>query len=402
MGRIPALLLLVSSIPVLVLAVAALTGIGLHQNLSALQSLLVAATLALLPALGLASLFGAGTASHGGAMWGWSLAVLLTLPAYHPGQRESATAEGLLLITAPLGDRAALSIAEAGRGAIGWLGREAPRPQAAISIEEGRKLLVSEPMEAEQAPDEMHEAPSEPLAQQRERRRKPLPLAIPYEGDATSLRIPVAVDGPEYGEELTMIFDTGATLSTLNRHTLDLLEIPVPVDAPRIRLNTAAGEIEVDLVLADAVWLGNEAVEWVTIAVCEPCARDGVAGLLGLNVSGQFHVSIDHDSRLIELRPRGQRTNRKIDVAPWLHLRSQLAQWNDGRIEVEIEAHNRAHQEIRSAILEVECADERFAVRLYGIPAESSIRETASLARGSDCSQYRIHTFAADWLQNRF
>jgi len=403
-ARIPVLLLLAGAALPLLLAVAALTGIGLLQNLSALQSLLVAAALALLPALGLASLLGAGTAAHAWSIWGWSLAVLLILPAYHPGERESATTEGLLLMAAPLGESAALAIAETGRSAIGWLGREVPRPQAAIPLEDERELLMSEPVEMQPppSPETIEDEPPEVLAEQHEPRREPLPLAIPYEGDATSLRIPVAVDGPEYGEELTMIFDTGATLTTLNRHTLDLLEIPVPSDAPRIQLNTAAGEIEAELVLVEGVWLGNEVVEWVTIAVCEPCARDGVAGLLGLNVSGQFRVSIDHDAQVIELRPRTGRTNRKIDVGPWLGLRSQLTQWSDGRIEVDIEASNRARQEIRSAVLEIECADERFAVRLYGIPAETSIHESASLARGSDCSRYHIRTFAADWLLDRF
>jgi hypothetical protein len=402
-SRVPALLLLAGASLPLLLTVAALTGIGLHQNLSALQSVLVAVALALLPALGIASLLGAGTAAHAWAIWGWSLAVLIILPAYHPGEREAATAEGMLLITSPLGDNAALALAETGRSAIAWLGRETPRPQAAVSLTDERKLLMSEPAENPLPPREsMEDAPPQVLAQGHEPRRDPLPLAIPYEGDAATLRIPVAIDGPEYGEELRMIFDTGATLTTLNRHTLDLLDIPIPRNAPRIQLNTAAGEIEAQLVLVDAVWLGNEVVEWVTIAVCEPCGRDGVAGLLGLNVSGQFHVSIDHDAEVIELRPRTGRTNRKIDVAPWLNLRSQLTQWNDGRIEVEIEASNLALQEIRSAVLEVECANERFAVRLKSIPAQSSVHETASLARGSDCSRYHVHTFAADWLQNRF
>ena len=67
------------------------------------------------------------------------------------------------------------------------------------------------------------------------------------------------MDGPEYGEELTMIFDTGATLTTLNRRTLDLLEIPLPAATPRLRLHTAAGEIEAPPVLPDAASPGHAA-----------------------------------------------------------------------------------------------------------------------------------------------
>ena len=71
-SRIPGLLLLACSLAPLLLALAALTGVGLHQNLSTLQSLLVGLALIALPSLGLASLFGSGTAAHGWAFIAWS------------------------------------------------------------------------------------------------------------------------------------------------------------------------------------------------------------------------------------------------------------------------------------------------------------------------------------------
>ena len=86
---------------------------------------------------------------------------------------------------------------------------------------------------------------------------------LPYAEDHRALLVTVAVDGEELTSDLEMIFDTGATFTTLSWAAMDTLEIHVPRDAPMAKLQTANGQIEAPLALVDAVWLGEEVVEWV-------------------------------------------------------------------------------------------------------------------------------------------
>ena len=214
--------------------------------------------------------------------------------------------------------------------------------------------------------------------------------------------IPVHIDGPEFGQQLQFIFDTGATLTTLTRDALDALDIQLDDGAPTILLRTAAGEMEARFALVDAVWLDEEVVEWVTVAVCESCASPTTAGLLGLNVSSHFRVSIDHESEQLEFVPRRGRRNRKLDIQPWLDLSSVLRRWDDGRLELTIEVENRSRQGIRSSVLEVKCSEESFTIRLDPIPAFGSVSQVASLPRNSPCENFEIRPLAASWETDRF
>jgi len=225
---------------------------------------------------------------------------------------------------------------------------------------------------------------------------------IGYEGRGETLQVKAFVDGPRYGEEFSMIFDTGATYTTLNREALEVLEIEVPRDAPVAKLRTASGEIEAPLVLVDAVWLGDAVVEWVTIAVCEPCATEEVVGLLGLNVSSQFQVALDHDHRQIELRALDREEDRRLDVARWLELRSRLLSWGDGRLEVEVEGENRSRVAIREFAAEINCPDGRFEVIVDGVDGGEKASRKMALPRGIDCSQYTLDLRRAAWQLNRF
>ena len=92
------------------------------------------------------------------------------------------------------------------------------------------------------------------------------------------MRVAAFFDGPRYGEEFQMIFDTGATYTTLDRASLEQLELEISRHAPHATLRTANGEVDAPLVLVDAVWLGDAVVEWVTVAVCDLCAGEGVSG----------------------------------------------------------------------------------------------------------------------------
>ncbi len=382
-------LLGITAVPIVLLAISALTGIGLARNLASFPAVAAAVALVLLPIVGLASLIGAGSrvAELAGAAWFWSLAVLLTMPFYFPGERSLASSAGLDLLASPIGDAGRDQVLAFGDTLVDLLGAEPERTPFADELP-GAAAEAARAADAARRVRELREAQGD--------------VVIPYQGRGESMQVAAFFDGARYGEEFSMIFDTGATYTTLNREALGLLEIEVPRDAPIAVLRTANGEIEAPLVLVDAVWLGDAVVEWVTVAVCEPCATDEVAGLLGLNVSGQFQVALDHDHRQIELGALGRGENRKLDVVQWLTLRSRLLRWRDGRLEVEVTGENRARVGIREFSAQIACPGGRFEVAVDGVPRQESVSRKMALPRGTDCSEYTLELREATWERSRF
>ena len=167
-------------------------------------------------------------------------------------------------------------------------------------------------------------------------------------------------------------------------------------------LQTAGGLIEADLVLVDAIWLGSEGVEWITVAVCDSCASPPAAGLLGLNVSQRFQVSINHDRQAIALRRRRGADDRSLDIRNWIQIRSEAQEAWNGRVDVELTVFNSSRQEIESAVVHLECTGAGFAIQVDAIPPHGEASTQAELPRGTDCRQQEIELSRANWKLDRF
>jgi len=212
----------------------------------------------------------------------------------------------------------------------------------------------------------------------------------------------VDFDGPVIGEQFEMILDTGATLTTLDHASLSRLGVEVGADAPWIRLRTANGMIDAPLVLLDAVWLGGEPVEWVTVAVCDSCANPPIAGLLGLNVTGRFRVSLDHDRQRVELAPRRRAGGSALDVGQWLEVRSRAVRRPTGAVDLALTAANRSARDIEEAVVNLSCGEQTFAIQVDDIPARDERTTEISLPRGTDCSEQSVTVSRGRFLLDRF
>lgn len=351
-------------------ALAALIGLGVVRELAALQVGLAAALLTLLPMAGLWALGGRSAWAALAAQWSWSILLLLGLPGFFPGEVPGAIGTGFAVLAAPAGP--ALTARAA------WFGERVARP--VVSAPQGEAPAP----EAERAlPDCLPAAA--PIAGDQ--------VALPYEGQGHSLAIPV-----QFGDvELPMLFDTGASVTTLDAKSLRRLGIAVPPDAPEITLRTANGERTTKLVMLPKVWVGGLPVEGVTVGVCEECADERTSGLLGLNVSSQFLVTVDTARREVVFQARDGGTDRLIDVAPWLDVRATATLYPDTRVEVEVTAENRADRLVAQATVGLACGEDRFVVRLADIAPGASAVGTANLPRGTDCQDYRVSIDHASW-----
>ena len=197
-----------------------------------------------------------------------------------------------------------------------------------------------------------------------------------------------------------MIFDTGATFTTVTPEALEKIDVRVPADAPRVALNTAGGQIDAPLVLLDAVWLGDVPVEWVTVAACPSCAAPGGAGLLGLNVSSQFRVEIDYDRKRIHLEPSPG--DRRHDIRRWLELKARGQNIVGERLDFDVTVANRAPRAIASATVEIDCGETGAAVEVRDIPAKGEQTAGVSLPADTVCPSFRLDLLSARWVLDRF
>jgi len=374
----------------LMLGVAGITGLGILRQVPLGLATLTGLALTLLPPLGLAHL---GLRHPTGLVWLWTALMLASLPLYFPGERDAAIGKGLGELSAFLGSEPSRKIATAGVALVRLLGDD-PKPAVAQPLDP----LASNPAD----PARSFPAPDPPNLEPIESGKDLDEVELAYRGDAHSLRVEVEIDGPEIGEAFAMLFDTGATFTTLNYASLQAIGVSIGNDAPRVTMQTANGPIEADLVLVDAIWLAGAPVEWVTVAVCDSCANPPAVGLLGLNVSQRFQVSLDHDRQSIRLKPRQGQDNRALDIRNWLRMRSEVREdWNGG-VELKLTGINGSRREIESAVVVLECSNSAFSIRLDSIPPKGEATTELTLPRGTDCREQTLDLSRGRWNHDRF
>lgn len=390
----PILLLFLLALPPAAVAVLAVLGLGVGRGGSSLAVVIGALAIGLLPALGLSGLFRNRPTAMVLSLLAWSLVLLLGLELYFPGERAVAIARG-----------------------AGWLGGGGAEPSArslrfglAIDRILGGSGTVAVPpaptappgTEPAPAPDDQPgpEAPPPPAPTPAEAPAAPPTdeaASIEYHGEAHALRIPVVFEGPN-GEVAVpwMVFDTGATLTTLDTATLSRLGITVPAEAPEVTLHAATGEHRVRLVLVDAATVGGHRVEGVTVAVCDTCASGEARGLLGLNVSGQFRVTLDPDDRRLLLRPQESAADRKLDLDAWLTPAATLkGGWTGG--EAWVKVANRARRHVDEVVLGIECPDRHHEVEVVAIPAFGTTEKTIPFPGAAECAGATIRILRGRW-----
>ena len=191
-----------------------------------------------------------------------------------------------------------------------------------------------------------------------------------------------------------MIFDTGATLTTLKSSVLDRLGVQYAF-GPEVTLHTAGGPRVARLALIDRLWLGGYEVEGVTVAVCDVCGNGETVGMLGLNVSGRFRVTYDPSGAFLYVEER-EAPDHRLDLRNWVDLSGQARQWRDGSVELTIYATNNAPRSISRLDVEIRC-DATFVVELEGLSLGEESEMTVELPVGTSCDSYQLAVGGGKW-----
>tara|TARA_B100000029_G_scaffold15302_1_gene15708 strand:- start:790 stop:1956 length:1167 start_codon:yes stop_codon:yes gene_type:complete len=373
-----------------------LLGLGSLRGLATGVALLLAVAGMVLPIIGLWTLLGRRRLSLAVGLWVWSLLVWALMPTYFPGEKTEALLTGSRLVASPFGGQhsesfvdLAQSIAEFIDAPFAVFGPTSP-PAEPIDAVTTTAMAIGEPN------SERHDAvPTDDTAPTA--KDEPQAAILATDGEGRSLRVSVGIEIDGQVTDIPLLFDTGATLTTLNSATLEQLGIAVPEHAPRATLQTAGGPVESVVVLIERLWLDNIPIENVSAAICDSCAQEDARGLLGLNATGLFEVTLRSSEREIQLIPTDLFGDRQLDVGHWLSLGSTATiKWNGG-IEVEVVVDNSASVGVSEVVTEVGCVSRSFAVQLSSIPARSQRSTRASLPAGTDCSTYQVSLLSARW-----
>lgn len=372
---------LVLSAPAALAALGAMLGIGWLRGGPDAVVWAMAFAFVVLPPLGTTLSWPGGRrlAMLGLATGAWSVVLLTVFPMYFPGERASAIDLGAERVGTLVG--AAFPAPGAAIDSV------LPELQGRPPAPEATPVLPS-PEVAVVTPSASASRPSSPPPQADE-------VILPYEGSGSSLVVPVGLG--HNGDELdvSMLFDTGASFTSVDSETLRSLGIRVPRDAPEIVVRTANGERVTKLVLLDTVWLGGFAVDGVTVGLCDACAHEDQVGLLGLNVSGQFLVTVDQQTRELRLKPRDS-PDRTADVRYWVHPSARATAWPDGRVDVEVALDNHSTRTVRDAVVRIGC-DDGYDVQVPDVPPGETGESRVALRAGAECEGYTVELISAGW-----
>ncbi len=368
-------------------AVALLVGLGVLRGLAPDE----AGMAAVAGVLVLAALAGgaAGVRERGGAgavlaaTWGPLVLVVLAVRTWNAADAREAARTGLTSVFPAALAEPAVRLADRCFPEV----TEAP-PQRATFVP--APVRVQRPPEGSRADDE---------------------VVLPYEGAGHSLAVQVGLASTRGDDlEVGMLFDTGATLTTLDRATLRRLGIALPPNAPVIELRTANGPARVPIVRVPRLWIGGIAVENVTVGVCEPCADGRVAGLLGLNVTGRFLVTLDTQLQEITLVAREAPRGPVLDLQPWVGLDAEITRWPDGRLEAVVTARNEASRDVTGAVVRLSCGrgeedgsenGDGWLAQLGDLPSgaqsDVTVRIPSSEAPDEGCDTWRVRLHAGRW-----
>ena len=172
-------------------------------------------------------------------------------------------------------------------------------------------------------------------------------VKLKYEKQGSSIVVPVTLYGPSGAVQVKMLFDTGASITTLDSATLRRLGLSLTLEDPTIETSTANGTVRRKITVIDGAAIKGARVSGVAVSHCEPCAVREVVGLLGLNVQRQFKVTLDDEASELTLEPRPRRSGHLLDIRPFVKLTQIRGSWRGPQLSVRLQLHNQSRRTLR-------------------------------------------------------
>jgi hypothetical protein len=232
------------------------------------------------------------------------------------------------------------------------------------------------------------------------------PLTLPFSKRGSAMLVPVTVSGME----AYMVFDTGASYTTLTPAAAARAGVSPPQDAPTEVVATANGRTRVEFGIIDALTLDGRTHGDVTYGVCEACRFGGykgkmIAGLLGLNITSRYEVTIDSTEGQIRLEPSEAFGDRHRDIEPWVSIDGIEGIWPSRGGEqdrtVDFTVRNRSGEYLEDLELAIRClgkhvaGSERYVTTLSLGP--NATKKTSARVPEGTCRRPRVKVVGGGW-----
>ena len=126
-------------------------------------------------------------------------------------------------------------------------------------------------------------------------------VSIPLKAIGTAAVVQVKLNDRALGN---FIVDTGASYTVISKATARELAINLKKNVKNVRLQTANGFIDAQLVTLDSIEVGGMRVGNLMAAVHDFSQDGSVSGLLGLNFLRHFRIDIDTENRVMVLEKK--------------------------------------------------------------------------------------------------
>lgn len=184
--------------------------------------------------------------------------------------------------------------------------------------------------------------------------------------------------------QIPMILDTGATISTISEETAQRLGVRL-ISSP-MEVQTAGGKTSMTLGIIKKVSIGGFSVSPVAVAVCKNCHDRETGGLVGLNFTRHFHISIDTVAGKINLEKTDSWVDRKDEIEPFIETTQLKGELKNDSLEISAIVTNHADRRLRNLVFECSILDEkkRSVEKIkYTIPVLEAGKEKKVIIRSS-------------------
>ncbi len=227
-------------------------------------------------------------------------------------------------------------------------------------------------------------------------------IRVPFQKKGSGIVVPVTLLGPRGAVPVKMLFDTGATLTTVDNATLTRLGLQLDPEAPSVLSHTANGQVRRVLAVIDGAHLMGARVDGgLAVSVCDPCAQGEVVGLLGLNFSKHFKVTVDHDGGEVLLAPKERPVLRTSDIHYFVKLEDASGLWHGDRLTVDLQLRNLAPRALRQVKVAAEIKSGEQLATVAGVVAAVPARGRVPLTiKGSSPikgTRFTLRVVEASW-----
>lgn len=220
---------------------------------------------------------------------------------------------------------------------------------------------------------------------------------IDFERHGRAIVVPVRLYGPRMHRDVKMLFDTGATLSTIDSRTLADLGLYVTSSDPTIDLQTANGSARRTItVIEGAAIYGAQVLGGLAVALCDECGGEDIIGLLGLNFARHFRVTVDHSAGVLQLERKVPPPDRLYDIRPFVQLTDIKGVQRGQQLSISLWLENRSPRPLRDVRLLAQSGDESLVRDVAEVgPGRIKLEMRGRVSEHAD--GFRVEVQRASW-----